>query len=419
MPMPAIGPDPVVDSPVTPEGLAPRLFFTAAVALICITLTFALPLDRQAFVNYAFAGGAVIYLLARRPWREWLLVGATALVLWCIHRFSGARIDFRAKIDLVLVGQVCLPATFFGLASILILSWRYASEPAANKQRIAAILGDVILLPGLCVISLFAVFAIHFSPLTCDYLVYAFDRALGVDASFAVGRVFYGHFAVLFLCGVFYNCLPISMGLLIGLQSRHRPAGSPDVRWAFAALGVAGFLMYQLCPAAGPKYLFGAAFPYQPPQAASIALARVPISSDFPRNAMPSLHVGWCLLMVYNSWRRSRAMLAFSLVAVFLTAFATLGSGEHYLTDLIVVFPLTVAVQLGCQDLRSRLPQVIASVGITVVWLIALRTGILVRTASPLVLWSLIVATITVPAAMALHFRIPFWLRTPSVRKAD
>jgi hypothetical protein len=341
-------------------------------------------------------------------------VGATAIALWCIYW------SFVARIDLALGEQVYLSATFFGLASILILSWRYASAPAANKERIATILWDVILLPGLCVISVIAVSAaIHVSPLTYDSLIYAFDRALGVDASFAAGRVFSEHYAVMFLCGVFYNCLPISMGLLIGLQSRHRPAGSPDVRWAFAALGVAGFLMYQLCPAAGPRYLFRAAFPYGPPPAHSIALVRVPISGQFPRNAMPSLHVGWSLLIVYNSWRRSRAMRAFSLVALVLTAFATLGAGEHYLADLIVVLPLTVAVQLGCQDLRSRLPQVIASVGITVVWLIALRTGMLVRTASPLALWSFIVATITVPAALALHPRIPFWFRTSIACKAE
>lgn len=420
MPTPAYRSQSVVDSPVTTEGLAARLSFITIVALICIASIFVLHLDRLSFVSQAFAGGAVIYLLASRSWREWLLVGATALALWSIYWFSGAKIDPMPKIDRMLGGQVCLSVAFLGLASVLILSWRYASEPAPNKERVAAILGDVILLPGLCVISVVAVStASHLSPLTCDSLIYAFDRALGVDAAFAAGRFFHWHFAVLFLCGVVYNCLPIMMGLLVGLQSRYRPAGSPDVRLVFVALGVAGFLMYQLCPAAGPRYLVGAAFPYQPPQFASIVLARVPISSGFPRNAMPSLHVGWCLLMVYNSWRRSRAMLAFSLVAVLLTAFATLGSGEHYLTDLIVVFPLTVAVQLGCEDLRRRLPQVIACVGITVAWLMALRTGILVRTAPPLVLWALIVATIVIPAGVALHMRVPSWFRTSSARETD
>jgi len=380
------------------EGLAPRLLFTGVVASICVALIFGLQLGRLGFVSQAFAGGAVIYLLARRPWREWLVVGAAALALWCIYWFSGAKVDPGRG------GQVCLPATFFGIASLVMLAWRIASAPISDRGRFLAILGDVTLLPGVCLVSAIAVeAAIRLSPLTRDSLLYAFDRALGFDASFATGRFFFAHWTSSLVCGFIYTCLPITMGLVIGLQSRRRLPGSVDVRWAYVVLGAAGFLMYQLCPAAGPKYLAGDAFPYHPPSAASIVLAPVPIPSDVPRNAMPSLHVGWMLLVVYNCWRRSLATRVFALAALCFTVLATLGLGEHYLIDLIVVFPLTVAVQLGCQDLRGRLPWVAVCAGITVAWLVALRSGTLARTAQPLVLWTLILATIAVTAVIALR----------------
>jgi len=95
---------------------------------------------------------------------------------------------------------------------------------------------------------------------------------------------------------------------------------------------------------------------------------------DVPRNAIPSLHVAWCLLVVYSSWQfRSRILRAYAILSLVLTAAATLGLGEHYLVDLIVAGPLSSAVYLGVQ--RRYVPAAIC-LGVVIAWLVALRVGI-------------------------------------------
>src|SRR5262249_35207453 len=117
------------------------------------------------------------------------------------------------------------------------------------------------------------------------------------------------------------------------------------------------------------------------------------------RNAMPSLHMGWALLSWWYcrglSWWSKSVALAF-LVFTFL---ATLGTGEHYLIDLVVAFPFALMV-LGIFSFslswknRDRLLSVFASLGIILVWLFLLRFANSVFWISPAVPWTLVAATV-------------------------
>jgi hypothetical protein len=94
------------------------------------------------------------------------------------------------------------------------------------------------------------------------------------------------------------------------------------------------------------------------------------------------------------------------VVFLALTALATLGSGEHYLVDLIVVFPLTLAIQAGFKAAGSlRTAAVLTGAGLTASWLLALRTGALVKAQiSPALSCGLVIATLLV--SLAMHFEI-------------
>ncbi len=60
-----------------------------------------------------------------------------------------------------------------------------------------------------------------------------------------------------------------------------------------------------------------------------------------PRNCLPSVHLSWALLCVVYIAPRLRSV---ALVFALLTAVATLGTGEHYLIDLIAALPYTALV---------------------------------------------------------------------------
>jgi hypothetical protein len=58
---------------------------------------------------------------------------------------------------------------------------------------------------------------------------------------------------------------------------------------------------------------------------------------------MPSMHLGWALLLALNA--RSRWLAAALWAYAALIALATIGLGQHYVVDLIAAIPYTVTMQ--------------------------------------------------------------------------
>ena len=94
---------------------------------------------------------------------------------------------------------------------------------------------------------------------------------------------------------------------------------------------------------------------------------------------------------------------------MFFTVLATLGSGEHYLIDLVVAFPFCVMVQglfafsLKWND-RQRLLAIFGGLATVLAWLWALRFASHFFWMSPLIPWTLLVATIA--ASVWTHKRL-------------
>ncbi|MGB9266211.1 MAG: phosphatase PAP2 family protein [Terriglobales bacterium] len=189
--------------------------------------------------------------------------------------------------------------------------------------------------------------ALH--PKTFDLYLYSFDCSLGVQFSFLVGRVFSQHLWFRFAALVFYIALPLPLALVYAAHLRLRSKAAFPIMLAFLATGPLGVLFYNMVPATGPVHVFGQNFPWHPlvtSQARHLLLETIAVPGA--RNAIPSLHMAWVLLVWWNSKGLARWIRAIAMAFVVFTVLATLGTGEHYFVDLVVAFPFAVMVQALC-----------------------------------------------------------------------
>jgi PAP2 superfamily protein len=142
----------------------------------------------------------------------------------------------------------------------------------------------------------------------------------------------------------------LSSGVLVALSSfAYRlgllaawvfAAASGKNPWRFAAklvaAGLAALPVYWLLPACGPRF-----FLYGP--------------SDAPRNAMPSMHMVWALMVRGRVGPRSLGPRVAADVFIILTVLATLGLGEHYVVDLLAAVPFWMAFEAVWRWRRIRI----------------------------------------------------------------
>jgi len=175
-------------------------------------------------------------------------------------------------------------------------------------------------------------------------------------------------------------------------ESPWRPLG------ILASAGLVGYLLYFVFPATGPLYLAGASFPGAPAPFATLREMHphpIDLPVPAPRNAMPSLHMAWALLLWFNSRPLTRAVRGLTLTYVFLTVIVTLGTGEHYLADLAVALPFSITVQAvwtGAQG-KTRSMVLAAGTSLTLIWLVVLRYGTHFFLQSPAIPWGCVIGS--------------------------
>jgi hypothetical protein len=168
---------------------------------------------------------------------------------------------------------------------------------------------------------------------------------------------------------IVYESLVLAMAATYALSLGRR--GQPARVLAVMMLaGIVGIQAYRLLPACGPVYLLGSEcfLGEVPASCATVSLVDLrPVEIDpaFPRNAMPSLHIGWALLvyaMCYQMCRTSRWRWV-ALAYLILTTLATLAGGEHYLVDLVAAFPFALALWTLCCPPAWTPPRVLTIFG--------------------------------------------------------
>lgn len=257
-----------------------------------------------------------------------------------------------------------------GLGSTLILGWQ---SLRGRSDAWAAL--QTGWLPGLFVIlsctGLDA--SVRYNPETFDGALLHFDASLGVQPSIVMARMLAVLPGALQVSSLAYAVLPLLVAILhVRQASDLRHAG--EALHAFLLAAVLGFALYFVYPAAGPRYLLGEAFPWGHPDISMVALAPAPLGTGF-RNAVPSLHMTWALLLWLGARQLGRAWAVVMAVFAGLTVVATLGLGEHYLVDLVVACPLVVLVHVGVTCRTERLRRMIPAFLLLGCWLVYLALG--------------------------------------------
>lgn len=312
-----------------------------AVGFIWLAAILAVGLPAEAhFLIYALAGSALIVVaIYPQPLTVAVLLGGGCVLLPLQP----------APLREALSTEPGLPLAYMGMAAMMYLAVRSVREPMPEGLLVGALGIPTFTLLLTPVHSLI----IAATPRTLDPVLHRVDAALFGELTFASGRLLATYpwiqvpsvwsYVVLALVGSGVYALALR-----GRTGRVRPA---ELLYGWAAAGVIGAVGYLLVPAVGPRFVFPE-WPWQMPEASgTYAVPMMPV----PRNAMPSLHATWALLICWGA-REAPRWVSWALGPwLLLTLLATVGAGGHYLIDLVAALPLTwVAAWVGGKLARVR-----------------------------------------------------------------
>ncbi len=377
-----------------------RLKFALKLGLtvLLFAAVLALSLNRQfydesmvsAFLSLALASALIVLAMIRRSWFDLLLVATGGLFL--------AMLDYRVmNFHPVFMAGF----SFVGLAALAVLGahsiWAEGDE---RKLLLYGFLPSVLFVASEWMATTLLDVTETLHPKTFDLFLYSFDCSLRVQFSFLMGQIFWKWQWVRFVCLIIYIALPLPLALVYAAQLRRKKENALAVMLAFLLTGPLGVLFYNMLPACGPAHVFGAGFPWHPLSTAeAMRMNVVPVLLKGARNAIPSLHMAWVLLVWWNSKGLARWVRAIALIFLVLTAMATLGTGEHYFIDLVVAFPFALMVQALCSyslPFRggARRSAFLFGTFVTLIWLALLSFTTKFFWSSPVVPWAMIVATV-------------------------
>jgi hypothetical protein len=342
------------------------------------------------FFGVTLASVVLIHFRVRASWQDALCVLGGA-VLFAVIDF--AFLHFRPSLAGI--------ASFLGISSLSILGLRAIWSRGKEQEQMA-----LAFVPALLFVisdwgsTVLLGWTEKANPKVLDLYLFSFDASLRVQIAFLTGQAYalWPWFRVAGM--VFYIGLPMAIALVYAGQLLRDRRRAVSAMIAFLITGPVGVIFYNLLPAVGPIHIFLSQFPWNPiPAEQAPRLLLEPIAVAGLRNCMPSLHMGWVLLAWWYSrglsvWERSIAM-AF----VVFTVFATMGTGEHYLIDLVVAFPFAVFLQGLCAlglrwNDRARVTAVLYGLLLTLGWIAALRFGIKMFWTSPILPWTCCILTV-------------------------
>ncbi len=305
------------------------------------------------------------------------------------------------QLDIRLLGyarSAMAALSLFGLASLLVLGWEAIWKEAGAERVRRAFLAAAALGVGVAAVGLYIEKSFFWNMQLYDLYLYSFDSSLGAQWTFLPGQYVARHPAAQRVALLGYDLVLVAPALVYAalIDDRRR---ARTAFWSFLLVGPLASVCFLLFPATGPAYAFRT-FPKLVVPAGEIArLLPRAVELTGPRNAMPSLHFAWVLLAYWNARGTSKWVRGFCGLLLVLTIFATLASGEHYGVDLLVAVPFALGVQAlavwisGVHE-KNVARALIASLGLTAAWLVALRFGNRMFWVSPVVPWAAVVGTL-------------------------
>jgi len=377
---------------ISRKQLLVRSFLTLLVLLSAGVLGFSrqfyIEALEDAFFGLALASVVILHQRIRPSWLDAAWIGAGTIV-WGI-------VDFHF---LHYPPKIMAWFSFAGLSSFAIMALRSIWTQDRRKLLYAWIPAAAFMISEYFASTMLE-WTAKAHPKTLDLYLLSFDGSLRLQLAFGAGQLYARFPALHVIALIAYIGLAIPITTIYAGRLVRFKRGALPAMVAFLVTGPIGILFYNLFPACGPHNMFGQNFPFHPFPIANLPrLFLEPVAFPGPRNAMPSLHLAWTLLAWWYSRGLSRVgrFVAFAFLA--LTAFATMGTGEHWFVDLVVAFPFALMIQSLCayqvswKDSR-RAAAVLAGLAVTLAWLATLRYGSKIFWVSPIVPWALSAATI-------------------------
>jgi hypothetical protein len=344
------------------------------------------------FLSVALFSIFLILVRTRCSWKE--IVGAgigAGLIYW---------------LDIVLLGYTYtwpVVASCIGLAGLGILALRAIWARGAERGSAVLTLGAAFFFVASewCAGYFLALGEVA-RPKTLDLFLYSFDATLGLQPAILMGQAFARFHAFAVASQLVYLALPVAMGLAFAGCMLEARENAKLALVAFLITGPIGACFYAMFPALGPAHILVSNFPWHPlttEQARRLVLE--PIAVPGPRNAIPSLHAAWIFLVYWFARRLSVVERIGAGIFVFFTLCATLGTGEHYLIDLVVAAPfslLILALAMGfCGRWKGAYwAPLLGGLGVTLLWFALLRYATAVFRFSPAISWAACLATLLV-----------------------
>ena len=341
------------------------------------------------FLWVGLASTAILHLKVRPRWTEMLFLGlVTALLCIVTFRLAGFALHLTPFFAV------------FGLASLGILGGRSIwAEGKDGKLLFYSFIPSLLFVGFGWLTPPLLQYGEVAHPKVLDLYLYSFDCSLGFQPSFLVGALFAKWPGLQVVSYFFYLAFPVPIAAAYAGQLMRIGQRALPVMLALLYCGPIGAIFYGIFPALGPAHVFQS-FPLI---ALSISQARhlllEPVALAGYRNAIPSLHMAWVMLAWWYarglSWWTKGVVLAF----VLFTILATLGSGEHYLIDLVVAFPFCLMVQgifafsLSWRSVPRVLSALLGLFGV-LLWFSLLRFATPLFWISPAIPWALSIGTI-------------------------
>lgn len=345
-----------VTAPELPQAVVPL-----AVVAVLAAILWRIPTE-YVFGAYAFAGAALVLAFRARPGEilSAALVGAAiAIILQLLHSSPSGS-------------WVATIATGLGSGAVVTAAFTAARARANAREAATRRLVAVFTMPAFVAFATIVLaWSASWHALTFDAVLASLDRSFGIDPSALAGTTALRSPFLWWTCKVVYDSLPLALCAVAA--ARHRRFGANDkdhILLATVVAGAAAQVVSQLVPACGPRYLWGAAFPLSLAGVArGFDLVRI-APTEF-RNAFPSLHMTGAFFVAWSAHPFGRLIRVLTWLYVALTVIATLGSGEHYLVDLVVAAPFALAIRLAVR--REETLRIVGLLALVAVWTFLIR----------------------------------------------
>lgn len=323
------------------------------------------------FLSACLLAGAVVYLASGPSAQSKKIVIGVGIALELAH--AAARNDRLTYLSNA--------GAMFGLTALAVAAWEWSLAKGDDKRHALLRLLETAIFPAFLVVARLPVeLTVILHPISLDAQFLHVDQTVfGGQPSWVVGRLFQRNDIIRLGETLLYIEMPVAAAYVYILERRKAGAKRPkmDVQIAFLITGVVGVVLYQLCAVAGPRPAFEKFFPFAIPKPDIVEHVPYLAGTRF-RNAIPSLHTTWALLVYWHARKHGVGPRIFGAVWVVLTIVAMLGLGEHWLVDVAISVPFAVAIRAAMATSiplkeRVRWLPIAAGAFLYLAWIIAVR----------------------------------------------